>query len=83
MVKSIYSANYYFMINLLIENRKSIGLTQTELAKLLDKPQSYISKYESKERRIDLCEFLTIVKAINNKDALSLISTLLDNWVLE
>lgn len=32
------------------------GLTQTEVAHALDKPQSYVSKYESSERRLDLIE---------------------------
>ena len=83
MTKSIFTNNYQLLLQLLVTARKKSGITQQQLAKKLGKNQSYISKYESKERRIDLCEFLTIVKAINNKDALSLISTLLDNWVLE
>lgn len=38
------------------EMRKKSGLTQVDLAILLDKPQSYVSKYESGERRLDLIE---------------------------
>lgn len=40
--------------------RKSAGLTQMELAQLLGKPQSYVSKYERGERRLDVLEFLTL-----------------------
>ncbi len=36
--------------------RSRAGLTQTEVALALGKPQSYVSKYESGERRLDLVE---------------------------
>lgn len=36
--------------------RLEAGLTQTELSQLLGKPQSYVSKYESGERRLDIIE---------------------------
>lgn len=42
--------------------RKQRGLTQVALAGRLDKPQSYVSKYESGERRLDVIEFLTIAQ---------------------
>ena len=38
------------------EIRVQAGLTQTELAHRLRKPQSYISKYENGERRLDYLE---------------------------
>lgn len=42
--------------NLLKALRLESGLTQDELASKLGKPQSYVSKYESGERRIDYIE---------------------------
>ena len=42
--------------SLLREYRRSKGLTQTGLATLLNKPQSYVSKYESGERRLSVLE---------------------------
>jgi transcriptional regulator with XRE-family HTH domain len=36
--------------------RKSRGCTQADLAELLNKPQSYVSKVETCERRIDPVE---------------------------
>ena len=49
---------------LLIESRKGIGMTQTELAGALDKPQSFVSKYERGERRLDVIEFLEVIDAL-------------------
>ena len=45
--------------------RKQHGITQIELAELLGKPQSYVSKYESGERRLDLPEIETICDAVD------------------
>lgn len=50
---------------LLINARKSANLTQTELSKRLNKPQSYVSKYERGERRLDVVEFLEVSNALN------------------
>lgn len=44
--------------------RNDAGLNQRELAKLVNRPQSYIGKSETGERRIDLIEFLKIVDAL-------------------
>ena len=41
---------------LLRDLRIAANLTQTEVASALDKPQSYVSKYESGERRLDLVD---------------------------
>jgi len=48
----------------LVEAREAAGLTQTELARRLGKPQSYISKIETGERRIDLVELVELLEAI-------------------
>jgi transcriptional regulator with XRE-family HTH domain len=44
--------------------RDRAGLTQMELAKLLRKPQSFVSNYERGNRRIDVLELLRIVEAL-------------------
>lgn len=44
--------------------RKNRGITQVLLAKRLDKPQSYVSKYENGERRLDVVEFLDIAACL-------------------
>jgi transcriptional regulator with XRE-family HTH domain len=48
----------------MIAARRKAGLTQAQLAKRLKKPQSFIAKYEGGERRIDVVEFVAIVRAI-------------------
>ena len=41
------------------------NLKQTELAKALGRHQSYISKYENGERKLDYVEITEICKALN------------------
>ena len=44
--------------------RQAAGLSQRDLAKRLECDQSYIAKYEGGRRRLDVIEFLRIVRAI-------------------
>ena len=55
---------YSLLQDALIEIRHARGLTQVEVANRLNKPQSYVSKYESGERRLDVVEFLDICDAL-------------------
>jgi transcriptional regulator with XRE-family HTH domain len=55
--------------------RKEQGVKQQDLADKLGLPQSYVSKYESGERNIDLVELIDIVKSIE-LDPLTVISEL-------
>jgi len=48
----------------LVETRKAAGLTQVEVAEALGKPQSFVSKYERGERRLDVIEFFDVALAI-------------------
>ena len=65
MAKSIYSKRYRQFLDLLIQARKDADLTQVEVASRLDRPQSFVSKYENGERRLDVVEFLDVAKAID------------------
>lgn len=40
------------------------GLTQLELANALGRPQSFVSKYESGERRLEVVEFIDVCRAL-------------------
>lgn len=53
------------LLELLRHVRLEAGLKQTELAKKLRRPQSFISKYESGERRLDLLELQQLCAALN------------------
>ena len=44
--------------------RRRRGLTQTAVAKRLDKPQSFVAKYERGERRLSVIEFIDVVRAL-------------------
>ena len=50
--------------SLLIAARRDAGLTQIELANRIGKPQSFVSKYESGERRLDVVEFIDVCSAL-------------------
>lgn len=49
----------------LIAARREQNLTQVEVAKRLGKQQSFVSKYESGERRLDVIEFIAVCKVLN------------------
>jgi len=53
------------LLELLVAAREKAGLTQQQLADRLGKPQSFISKYEGGERRIDVIEFIAIADALD------------------
>jgi transcriptional regulator with XRE-family HTH domain len=60
--KSIYSNEYEVVTKRLREARESLGMTQSEISTKLQKPQSYISKIERGERRIDIVELAKVAK---------------------
>jgi ribosome-binding protein aMBF1 (putative translation factor) len=62
--KSAFSAEYALLKELLVEARRKIGLTQAALASRLGRPQSFVSKYERGERRLDVIEFLDVAEAL-------------------
>jgi transcriptional regulator with XRE-family HTH domain len=62
--KSIYTAEYQRLCGLLRELRLEVGLTQVEVAARLDEPQSFVSKYESGERRLDVVELRHVAGAL-------------------
>ena len=64
MAKSVFTEDYESFRLLLVEARNSAGFTQIDLARKLARPQSFVSKYERGERRLDVIEFLEVANAI-------------------
>ena len=56
MDKSLFSRDYDVFLRRLREARRDAGLTQVELAERLDQTQSFVSKCERGERRLDIVE---------------------------
>lgn len=63
-MKSVFTKEYEVFLKGLITARTKAGITQQDLARRLGKPQSFVSKYERRERRLDVVEFVTIARAI-------------------
>lgn len=61
---SLHSPEYTTFREVLVSARRLAGQTQAQLAASLDRPQSFVSKFESGERRLDVPEFVAIANAL-------------------
>ncbi len=73
-VKSIHSEPYRLLLALLVQERKRAEITQQDLSYALGRPQSFVSKYERGERRLDVIEFLEICRHLQT-DAFEILKT--------
>lgn len=64
MGKTIHSPEYERLLARLRELREAAGLRQVDLAGQLGRPQSFVSKYETGERRLDLIELRDICRVL-------------------
>lgn len=64
MAKSIFTKEYALFLYCLRKSRKAAGLTQEEVAERLKQTQSFVSKCERGERRIDVVELRAFCYAI-------------------
>jgi transcriptional regulator with XRE-family HTH domain len=69
MPKTLFTHRHDQLRALLIDARKRAGLRQVDLAAALGRPQSFVSKYESGERRLDVVEFIDVTEAIGTEAA--------------
>lgn len=67
--RSVFTPEYAYFAARVVELRKTAGLTQAELALRLGRPQSYVSKYERGERRLDVVEFLAVARILGTDAA--------------
>ena len=63
-MKSIHTDGYRALLAWLREQRTAQGLSMRELAERLDVPHSWIGKVETGERRLDVCEYLSLCAAL-------------------
>ena len=64
MQKSITSRNYALFIEHLRKAREQAGITQEDMAARLGETQSFVSKCERGERRMDIVELREFCKVI-------------------
>jgi transcriptional regulator with XRE-family HTH domain len=81
MVKSLHTPEYEYFRSLMVAARERAGLTQTDVAARLGRPQSFVSKYESGERRLDLVEFIKICNALGVESQAIVVET--ERWMRE
>ncbi len=62
--KSVFTPRYDRLRKLLVQARTAAGLTQADLAEQLNRPQSFVSKYERGERRLDVVELLEVTDTL-------------------
>lgn len=61
----VSSNAYEAAISVVVDARIRQSVSQRELAARLGKPRSFVSKYEARERRLDILELLAIARALN------------------
>jgi len=66
-VKTIHDHSYIELLANLRRERMASNISQTELSQKLSKPQSFISKIECGERRLDVIELLSICAILDVK----------------
>ena len=64
MPRSLFSEPYGELLRMLVKARQEAGLRQVDLAERLGKPQSFVSKMERGERRLDVVELIVVARAI-------------------
>lgn len=64
MTRDLTSARYRRLRELLIAERKNAKITQSELAKRVDRTQSFVADFERSERRLDIIDYLSLADAI-------------------
>ena len=62
MKKTIYSREHKGLVAKLKQAREAAGLQQIDVARLLKRTQSYVSKLESGQRRVDIVQLKTLAK---------------------
>ena len=70
-LKTPFAGPYETIIDRLIERRKAIGMTQTELGERYGEDQSFVSRVERRQRRMDVWEFVRWCRALDVEPVVS------------
>ena len=63
-MRHLRSPRHRKLIEEIVRAREVAGLSQRELAKLIKRSPSYVSKFEAGERRLEVCEFAELCEAL-------------------
>lgn len=64
MANSLHRPQYELFRKMMVVAREKAGLTQVQVASGLGRPQSFVSKYERGDRRLDFTEFVEIANVL-------------------
>lgn len=78
MAGAVQTRAYRDLLKALVAARETLGYSQTDLARKLDRPPSFVGKYELGERRLDVVEVFVILTAMEH-DPLTFLKTNLQN----
>lgn len=65
-MKTTHSKTSKLLLEWLSSRRLLAGMTQQQLSGKLNRPQSFVSKYENGERRLDFIEVMDVCAALNS-----------------
>ncbi len=77
MAKSLHTPEHERFRALLVKAREDSCLTQSQVSAKLNRPQSFVSKVESGERRLDVVEFVQLCGVLG-ADPVSIVAQLKD-----
>lgn len=80
--KSLFADPYMQIVHRLIERRKELGVTQWDLARAYGEDQSFISRIERCQRRLDVYEFTVICRILDIEPG-ELLRPVWENTVIE
>lgn len=75
VTRSVHHPAYAELLSCLVEARKGAGLHQSQVAERLGRPQSFVSKFEKGERRLDVIELIALCGVLK-VDPASIVSRL-------
>ncbi len=84
VTRSVHHPAYAELLAFLVQARNAAGLRQAEVAEMLGRPQSFVSKFEKGERRLDVIELIALcrVLGINPVEIVKRVSAILERTAL-